>query len=60
MTMRLCSHCGSLLDAARENPKTKRYERKCPDCLQWHPLPAADQLTGRLRRRAVVLPSPRR
>jgi hypothetical protein len=38
--MSTCRRCGGLLDAARENPKTRRYGRKCPDCLRWHDTPA--------------------
>jgi hypothetical protein len=39
--MSLCPRCGSILDGPRENPKTRRVERKCPDCLGWHAVPAS-------------------
>jgi hypothetical protein len=39
--MTTCRRCGGLLDATRENPKTRRFGRKCPDCLRWHEAPIA-------------------
>lgn len=37
--MTVCRRCGGILDAVRENPKTRRFGRKCPDCLRWHQVP---------------------
>ncbi len=48
--MSLCPRCGSVLDGPRENPKTRRYGRKCAGCLQWHTAPASELLIGNLRR----------
>ena len=39
--MSICPRCGSILDGPRENPKTGRLGRKCPDCLDWQLLPIA-------------------
>jgi hypothetical protein len=49
--MSLCPRCGSVLDGPRENPKTRRFERKCAECLTWHDLPSAVQLAVMARRR---------
>jgi hypothetical protein len=48
--MSLCPRCGSILDGPRENPKTRRYGRKCISCLQWQSVPASDLVIGNLRR----------
>jgi hypothetical protein len=61
--MSLCPRCGSILDGPRENPKTRRLGRKCPDCLDWQLLPAtrgvplAGRVTGR-RAHAGRVPAP--
>ena len=54
--MSLCPHCGSVLDAVRENPKTRRFGRKCADCLRWRNLPAGEQLAAQALRRAGTGP----
>lgn len=48
--MSLCPRCGSVLDGPRENPKTRRYGRKCAGCLQWQNSPPTEVLLGALRR----------
>jgi hypothetical protein len=50
--MSLCPRCGSILDGPRENPKTRRVERKCPDCLGWQSVP--DRGPGAAMRRALA------
>ena len=57
--MSLCPRCGSILDAPRENPKTRRYGRKCADCLHWQTSPPTELVVGRLRRHGGRRPGPR-
>jgi hypothetical protein len=47
-----CRNCGAILDAPRSNPATRRFARKCSQCLSWQDLSAEDVLVERLRARA--------
>ena len=52
MTLPLCRRCGSVLDSPRDHPETRRFSRKCSQCLHWHELSAEQVLVERLRSRA--------
>ena len=50
-----CRNCGAILDAPRANPRTRRFARKCSQCLAWQELSAGDVLVEQLRARARSL-----
>ncbi len=49
---RVCRNCGAILDAPRANPATRRFSRKCSQCLCWHEMTPEDVLVEWLRERA--------
>ena len=52
--MILCRNCGSLLDFPRENPKTHRVGRKCPECLNWENVRPGEKVAGRVQQAIIA------